>query len=116
MKILINNKQKLLSANAIAKTESRVMAALSKFGLNITGVELTVVDVNGPRGGQDKECRIVIGLKKMEDVALTMRDASLSKVISQTIQRAERTVTRRIDKRNLQGNNNHSRLTFFQPG
>ncbi len=107
MKVIIGNQQKLISDSALVKTESKIIAAFARYGTNIVKVELTVEDVNGTRGGEDKECRIVVKLKKMDSVVVTARNVSVSKAIAQTIHRAERSVSRKIEKRQM----HPSRLT-----
>ena len=39
-------------------TERKLHASLSRFGQRIRAVEVRITDVNGPRGGEDKICRI----------------------------------------------------------
>lgn len=114
MKILVNNKQKLLSEDALSKWESRIASALSKFGENIESTELTIRDVNGPKGGCDKECQIIVNMRKMGGVLLTMKDSSLSKVLSSSIQRVERMVARRIERKYSQNRGKPYRMAHPQ--
>ena len=102
--------QQILSDSAVSTIESKINSALAKFGHHVSRVELTVRDVNGPRGGIDKECKVMVKLLKLEDVVVTMKDASASTVVSQTIHRAERAVSRRIEKRTLRDRNQETRL------
>ncbi|MFK7768427.1 MAG: hypothetical protein AB8B55_14495 [Mariniblastus sp.] len=99
MKIMVYDKQKLLGNEAINRAEARANASFAKFGNSVKGVDITVKDVNGPKGGIDKECRIVVRLKQMNDFAITIKDESLSKAVSNAIQRAARSVTRQLDRR-----------------
>lgn len=101
MQIVLSDRHELLNQTATGKTEAKVVAALSRFGDNIKSVELTVEDLNGPRGGLDQECQTVVRLRKMDDVRVAIRNRSLSKAISLCINRVERAVGRRIDRRSL---------------
>jgi len=112
MDICVNNKQKQLAEETVHKVTDRISTAFYKFGDNIISVELTAEDVNGPRGGIDKECRLLVRLKKMENVIVTVREESHSKAISRAIDRAQRSVTRKVQRRMLRNNNLHSRLGF----
>ncbi len=98
MKIAISDRQNLLSSEAIERTEKKLAAAFSKFGFRISRIEISVSDVNGPRGGVDMQCRVVAKIKKMGDVVATVTDESLTKSIRGAIMRAERGVARRIKK------------------
>ena len=55
-------------------------------------------DVNGPRGGVDKECQNVAKINRMGEVVAAVKDDSLPKSIRQAIARAERGVARKIQK------------------
>jgi hypothetical protein len=112
MKVLINDKQKLLSAEAIEQTESRLAAAFSKFGFRISRIEVSVSDINGPRGGVDKECRLVAKTNKMGDVIATVTDESLTKSIRRAIARAERGVARRIQRHTVVDHDRYSDIGF----
>lgn len=98
MKIAINDKQKLLSSVAIQRAEKKVLTAFSKFGINVKELELTVQDINGPKGGIDKKCRIHVKLRKANDILVNVMDVSLSRAISGAIVRSARSVARHIGR------------------
>jgi putative sigma-54 modulation protein len=112
MQIIINNDNQILDELASQKTETRIASAFSKFGYNVESVELTTRDVSGPRGGVDKECRVVVSLRKMEDVAAATIDASLPRAISRSINRAERAVARKIELRSFRDADRRSDFGF----
>lgn len=110
MRFVLNDKQKLLGQVATERVESKANLLATKFGNNVKTIEITVSDLNGPRGGIDKECRIVVSLKRMQDVVVTTKDEKLSKAISAVINRAERSVRRTLDRQAKRDVNSHSRL------
>ncbi len=114
MRVLINDKQNLLSELAIQQTEAKVAAAFSKFGFRISRIEIFLRDINGPRGGADMECRVVAKIKKMGEVVVTVCDQSLTRSISHAITRTERSVARRIQKTSAseQGRRSNFGLAF----
>ncbi len=112
MKILINDKQKLLGTNAISRAESKMNASFSRFGYSVKSVDITIVDVNGPRGGIDKECRVLVKLRKMQEIAVTVRDESLSKAVANAISRSARSVARQLDRRSVRDGRRVSKLSF----
>ena len=99
MQIQIHDPDKRLSATAIQKTESRLVASFSKFGEYVKRIDLPVSDANGPRGGVDQQCRIGVQLKRMEDVNVVLVDESLSTSLSRAVKRAERAVDRRVQRK-----------------
>ena len=110
MKVLVNDKQNLLSETAITKAKSRAAASFAKFSDHVKAVDITVEDVNGPRGGVDKECRILVKLRKLNDVSVTVNQESISKAIPGAIDRAARSVGRLLQKKFFQHGRNPSRL------
>lgn len=99
MEIVVNDKQKLLSEAAVNRAQLRVSASFAKFSDNVKSVTITVEDVNGPKGGVDKECRVLVRLKKLKDVVIKTNNESISKSIPGAIDRAARSVGRLLDRR-----------------
>lgn len=101
MEIVVIDRQKLLHSDAIKRTESKASAAFAKFGDNVMSIDISVQDVNGPRGGVDKECRVMVKLKRLNDFVVAVKDDSLSKAISHAISRAARSIARQLDRRSI---------------
>lgn len=99
MQFYLTDKQNLLRRGAIERTKSRTLSLLEKFGDHIQSIDLMVEDVNGPRGGIDKFCRVLIKLRKKADVVITAQDQRLSKAIAAAIERASRSVGKKIERR-----------------
>jgi|GEM_PF-1006223 len=113
MKIVLNDKLRLLSDEASLRSESRITASFAKFSNNVKAIELTTRDINGPRGGIDKECRVLVKLKRMQDIVVTVQDESLSKAIPSAINRAARSVGRAIERRGFRTTRDSKRLPKF---
>lgn len=83
---------------AIELVRTRLEFALGRFTGRVRSLRVTLKDLNGPRGGLDKHCRIAIRLDRparlivIEDV-----DSEPEAAISRAAERAARTVTRAID-------------------
>ncbi len=112
MNVFVNDKKKLLSQASVEKAESRAIASFAKFGNNVKSIAITVQDVNGPRGGVDKECRVLVRLRKENDVAITVKDESISQAIPGAINRAARSVGRLFDRRALRETGRLSGFSF----
>ncbi len=52
----------LLDASLLPRVEKRVRAALQRYAAHIRAVRVHLKDINGPRGGVDKECTIAVRL------------------------------------------------------
>lgn len=79
-------------------TERQILFHLSRFGRDIQTVEIRISDVNGPKGGLDKKCRITargprFGLSTLEELSGDAYQAA-----DEAIARLARTVGRQIER------------------
>lgn len=79
--------------------ERRILFALSRFSPRIDLVAVRLTDTNGPRGGVDKECRIVVRLRPHGRLRVVERDGDMHAAIGRAAERMARAVAREIDRR-----------------
>jgi ribosome hibernation promoting factor len=81
--------------------DRRLYFALGRFGPAIDHVSVRVGDVNGPRGGVDKHCQIVVKLRASgsNPIAVDDNDEDLRAAVAQASNRAGRTVARAIERK-----------------
>lgn len=79
-------------------TARRLQFALGWAGHGVRSVTVRLSDVNGPRGGNDKRCRIKIPLPGGQDVVIEDTEADLYVAIDRAADRTERTVARRLER------------------
>jgi len=82
--------------NDRAYIRRRLGERLGKFATAIERVSVRTEDVNGPRGGIDRMCRIKVVLKGLPTVVLERRNASLPAAIDEALAAAETTVDRAL--------------------
>ncbi len=75
-------------------------AKLGKYAGAIERVSVRVEDVNGPRGGVDKICRIKVVLSGLPSVIFESQATSLNDAINGALIGAERGVRRSVQRRN----------------
>ena len=68
MKLLILDRNGLLSDEGQEYARRRIHFALSRFATKIDRVTAVFSDDNGPRGGIDKVCRITVKLRRLADI------------------------------------------------
>lgn len=84
-----------------AHVERRARAHLARFGQEVSFVLLRIDDVNGPKGGTDKQCQIVVlgprigsaALADVGDDAYTCVDGAAGRMreaVARRLQRARR--------------------------
>jgi putative sigma-54 modulation protein len=74
---------------------------LGKFARSIERVSVRTEDVNGPRGGVDRVCRIKIVLKGLPSVLFERRESSLHVAVDGALAGAERAVRRALQRRRM---------------
>ncbi|TRZ70667.1 MAG: HPF/RaiA family ribosome-associated protein [Rhodocyclaceae bacterium] len=79
-------------------TERRLHYALSWASDDLRKVVVRLSDINGPRGGNDKRCRIQIPFSGGADVVIEDTEADLYVAIDRAADRTERAVVRRMER------------------
>ncbi len=77
----------------------RALFAIGRFSPRIEGVSVLLSDANGPRGGVDKECRLVARLRPSGGLRVAERDADMYAAIDRATERLARAVAREIARR-----------------
>jgi putative sigma-54 modulation protein len=84
-----------------AHIRRKVGRRLGKFARSIERVSLRTEDVNGPRGGVDRVCRIKIVLNGLPSVLVERRESSLNVAVDGALAGAERAVRRALQRRRM---------------
>jgi ribosome-associated translation inhibitor RaiA len=88
-----------LGEAARAYVERRLTFALGRLAGRVRGVRVTLVDVNGPRGGVDKQCRAVVDLSGAGSVVVAHRADRWAGAVDGAAGRLARAVRRRLAAR-----------------
>jgi ribosome-associated translation inhibitor RaiA len=72
---------------------------LGKFAHSIERVRVRLRDVNGPRGGNDHQCRVKVVLSGLPSVVVDVRKASMQTAIDEAISAATHSVRRSLQRR-----------------
>ena len=84
---------RLKATNAIVMhIQRRLGFALERFGERVRDVGVRFEDVNGPRGGQDKQCRIYAALAPRGQLTITETDRDLYSAVTHSATRLKRVV------------------------
>ena len=79
-------------------TERRLRFALGWADDRLRQVSICLSDENGPRGGEDKRCRIQIAFPGAPNVVIDDTEADLYVAIDRAADRAGRSVARRLER------------------
>ncbi|NLX98398.1 MAG: HPF/RaiA family ribosome-associated protein [Rhodopirellula sp.] len=99
MRLVIRPRKFNLHEGLRESLEMRVRFALSRFSPRIRDVLVTLEDVNGPRGGVDKRCQVVVSLTPRGRVSIDETEDSFETAIAHAAERAGRAVGRELERR-----------------
>jgi putative sigma-54 modulation protein len=98
MDIEIHGRHIELSETLKAHVERKLQFSLNRFEQHISKIHINLSDINGPKGGRDKQCTVQVHFAKMNEIVIKDTQASLSLAIDRTLQRAARSVARKVDQ------------------
>lgn len=79
-------------------TEQRLATALGWARLHMRKLAVSLSDINGPRGGVDKRCKIQVQLGNGREVIIEECEADLYAAIDRAAERADRAVVRSVER------------------
>lgn len=100
MRLLIQTQGLLLSRQDRDEIRSRIHHAFARFGHKTLGASLHLQDINGPRGGLDKNCHLVVELEDTTAV-ITDRGSDLKSVVNRAVHRAVQTLRRQLQHQQM---------------
>lgn len=99
MLIEVTNRNVTLAEGVREWIERRLQFALGRFSSRIRRVSVIFSDVNGGRGGCDKQCRLKVTLIPSGEVVIEDVDPSVVTVVANVAERAARSVARLLERR-----------------
>jgi ribosome hibernation promoting factor len=79
--------------------ERRLTFALSRFGSGVIKASVYLTDNNGPKGGIDKSCRIVVRLRGLNDAIAEVVDTDWPVTVDRATSRIGHNVSRALERR-----------------
>ena len=98
MRIDIRGSGFRVTAPLLEHTERRLRFALTRSSDRIKRVVVRFGDINGPRGGEDKFCRIQVHFEHAPPVLIEDAGADLYAVIDRAAERAGRNAAKRVGR------------------
>lgn len=79
--------------------EGILLTALKRFSHQLKQVYLYMEDMNGPRGGIDKQCRCVLHLRRLPPIVIQDQDENMQALIHRVANRAAYTLSQSMDRK-----------------
>lgn len=78
--------------------EKQALSHLSRFGHEVEAIEFRMRDVNGPRGGDDMECKVIAKGPRIGSTAITELSGDMYQSVATAIARLARAVARSLER------------------
>jgi len=78
--------------------ERNVQFAFDRFETQTRSIDVLLSDINGPRGGEDIQCRVKVQLNGKGEIHVEGRGASLETVVADAMDRVSVAVARRLER------------------
>lgn len=99
MRVTIQANGFVLTEALRSYTEQRLATALGWAGEHMRKLAVSLSDINGPRGGIDKRCKIQVQLGGGKEVIIEDTEADLYVAIDRAADRADRAVVRQVERK-----------------
>lgn len=99
MQLALRLRHLVLPRESRDKILARVAGALARIRPWIRSVDVTITDINGPRGGPDKQCRVRIRGRSIPSVVIEHVGTDPLATVAFAAERAEQVVVRKIGRR-----------------
>ena len=99
MEVEIRSQNMHVDDETQSHVERRMEFALKQFNSWITRVQVHLEDVNGPRRGIDKQCRILVNIKGGKTIKVEDLDVDMIAAVNRAADRLGQVVSREVDRR-----------------
>lgn len=99
MKLNIGFKDMVGSADVIAHIEHRMSFTLSRLHHEIDSISIMLSDINGPKRGVDKQCRVIIKPVGLAEIVITETREKIRHAIDRCLARASQSLSRKLKQR-----------------
>jgi len=95
----INNKQAGIDENVLVEVKRMLQFSLSRFEGVSSHARVRFFDINGPKGGSDKRCRVSVKLRTSGQIVVLGEGANYIEALSNSLDRLVRSIVREIQKK-----------------
>ena len=99
MQFEINNKKARLNQKNFSQVKRLLQFSLDRFRIFISRVKIVFDDVNGPKGGVDKRCRVMVKLRTSGQVVVQSEGTNYLQALNNSLDTMMHALWREIDRR-----------------
>lgn len=98
MKIDIQAKQLKLGQTFKQNVKVKIRRLFQHNSEEVNRIDITLADVNGPKGGEDKVCKVNVSVGGGKNILVSAREASAYKAVTLAVKKASATLSRQRQK------------------
>jgi hypothetical protein len=99
MKLDIRTRHLSLSPAVLAELRRRVTVALARISPWVRTLDITVEDINGPKGGADKQVRVRLRGRAIPSIVIEHVGVETLETVAAAVERAEQALVRKMTRR-----------------
>lgn len=80
------------------RVKEKIQRTFSRFAASIVKAQVSLKDLNGPKGGVDKECRITLVLASGKKILATAAHSLLEAAVSEASEKSQRSLVRHTER------------------
>ena len=100
MELTITDLNVDLNSENKARIRQKASRMFNKICDNVQRINVTLNDINGPKGGKDKLCRVVIHAAGIPDIVISDNQKSISSAVNIALSRARVTLIKKLKRKN----------------
>lgn len=94
MKLKVTSRDSSVDDRLMALIHRQIGYALARFEPRIRDINVRLSDLNGPKGGIDKHCKIMVKFRNGESVVVDVADVEFEPVIHRAVDRVAKRIQR----------------------
>lgn len=98
MQIEIHTQDVLLTEGLRDQVERRFQFAMNRFRDHVLCITVRLSSLNGPRGSEDKHCRVQLQLRDLPEIVIKDTEANLYVAVDRAAGRSGRTLGRNLQR------------------
>ena len=99
MELTITNLNVDLSSQSLISIRQKTGRMFNKINDNVQRIKIVINDINGPKGGRDKQCRIIVHTKGMPDIIITDNQTTVMAAVNIALSRVRVTLLAKVKRK-----------------
>lgn len=98
MELAVNALNVDMSKETISQIKEKTRKVFSRIGEHIVAIRLTIDDINGPKGGKDKKCIVVVHCHGLPSVVASNHQVSILSAVNLALTKAHASLVKKIKR------------------